>query len=352
MKRGETAMTFDLLTTVAYGGCSAKLSPAQLSEVLGDLPESRHERLLVDISTHDDAGVWKLTDDIALIQTTDFFPPVCSDPYDFGQIAAANALSDVYAMGGKPINAMNIVMFPQARIPLDVLREILRGGIDKVNESGAVIVGGHTIDDYPPKYGLAVTGTAHPSRITTNAAARPGEELILTKPIGTSAIMAGHRIGEVKREAYQAAIDSMKQLNKAGAEIMNRSGVRCATDITGFGLLGHALKMADASDVTIEFDAATVPFLDDAYRLVELGCIPGASFRNQDFVGERCEFTNSIDYNLKMLMFDPQTSGGLLFAVARDKSGDALAELRANGHPCAAVVGRVVPRASRSLIVC
>ncbi|MBN1128899.1 MAG: selenide, water dikinase SelD [Chitinispirillaceae bacterium] len=344
-------MPFDLLTTVEYGGCSAKLSPAQLAEVLKDLPEIRHERLLVDISTHDDAGVWKLTDDIALIQTTDFFPPVCSDPYEFGQIAAANALSDVYAMGGTPINALNIVMFPQSRIPLEVLREILRGGMDKVAESGAVIVGGHTIDDFPPKYGLAVTGTAHPSHITTNAAARPGEDLILTKAIGTGAIVAGHRIGETKPAAYRAAIESMKQLNKSGATVMNHYNVCSATDITGFSLLGHAMKMADASNVTIEIDAAAVPLLDDAYRLVELGCIPGASFRNQAFVGDQCTFSDSVDYNLKMLLFDPQTSGGLLFSVAHEKARDALAELRDSGHSCASIIGRVVSRADKALIV-
>jgi selenide, water dikinase len=344
-------MPFDLLQTVEYGGCSAKLSPEQLAEVLKDLPEIKHERLLVDISTHDDAGVWKLTDDIALIQTTDFFPPVCSDPYEFGQIAAANALSDVYAMGGKPINALNIVMFPQARIPLEVLREILRGGIDKVAESGAIIVGGHTIDDYPPKYGLAVTGVVLPSEIATNAAAKPGEDVILTKAIGTGAIVAGHRIGKEKPEAYRAAIESMKQLNKGGAEIMRKYGVRCATDVTGFSLLGHAMKLANASRVTIEFNTGSVPLLDDAYRLTEMGCIPGASFRNQSFAEKHCDFKPGIDYNMKMLMFDPQTSGGLLFTIAHEQAPGALEELREGGHPRAAIVGHVLPRGTKALIV-
>jgi selenide,water dikinase len=344
-------MAFDLLETVEYGGCSAKLSPEQLADALNDLPQIRHERLLVDISTHDDAGVWKLTDDIALIQTTDFFPPICSDPYEFGQISAANALSDVYAMGGKPINALNIVMFPQARIPLDVLKDILRGGMDKVTESGAVIVGGHTIDDYPPKYGLAVTGIAHPSEITTNAAARPGESLILTKAIGTGILVAGHRIGEARPEAYRAAIESMKQLNKGGAEIMNRHGVHCATDVTGFGLLGHALKLANASGVTIEFNAGAAPFMDDAYRLADMGCIPGASFRNQSFAQEQCEFEDNFDYNLKMLMFDPQTSGGLLFTVAHEKAPGVIADLKECGYPHAAVIAETTPRQAKTLII-
>jgi selenide, water dikinase len=344
-------MTFDLLQTVEYGGCSAKLSPVQLAEALRDLPPIKHERLLVDISTHDDAGVWKLTDDMVLIQTTDFFPPVCSDPYEFGQIAAANALSDVYAMGGTPINALNIVMFPQSRIPLDVLRDILRGGQDKVAESGAVIVGGHTIEDFPPKYGLAVTGIAHPSEITTNAAARPGESVILTKPVGTGALVAGHRIGEAKPEGYRAALESMKLLNKAGAEVMKLSGSRCATDVTGFGLLGHAVNMADAGNVTVEFFGRSIPILEDAYRLVDLGCIPGGAFRNQSFAEENCEFSTGFNYNLKMLMYDPQTSGGLLFTVADEKAPGAISGLRARGFERAAVIGRILPRQSKSIIV-
>ena len=344
-------MPFDLLQTVEYGGCSAKLSPVQLAEALKDLPHIKHERLLVDISTHDDAGVWKLTDDIALIQTTDFFPPICSDPYEFGQIAAANALSDVYAMGGRPINALNIVMFPQARIPLDALRDILRGGIDKVTESGAIIVGGHTIDDFPPKYGLAVTGVAHPSELTTNAAARPGESVILTKAVGTGTIVAGHRIGDAKVEAYRAALESMRQLNKGGAEVMKEYGVRCATDVTGFSLLGHALKLADASKATVELDAKSIPFLEDAYRLIDKGCIPGASFRNQAFAEETCEFAPGFDYNVKMLLFDPQTSGGLLFTVAPEKAPNAVAGLKQRGFTRAAIIGRIAPKETKAIII-
>jgi selenide,water dikinase len=315
------------------------------------MPKVNHERLLVDISTHDDAGVWKLTDNIALIQTTDFFPPVCSDPYEFGQIAAANALSDVYAMGGQPINALNIVMFPQARIPLEVLRDILRGGSDKVAESGAVIVGGHTINDYPPKYGLAVTGTAHPSKITTNSAAIPGESLILTKAIGTGAVVAGQRINEIDRKTYQSTLDSMKQLNKCGADLVHDFAIRCATDITGFGLLGHAVKLANASNLSIELNAGAVPLLDDAYRLVEMGCIPGAAFRNQEFAEEHCTFSLGLDYNLKMLLFDPQTSGGLLFTVANDRAHAAVDVLRRTGYPQASVIGTTIARASKAIFI-
>jgi selenide, water dikinase len=342
-------MPFDLLQTVEYGGCSAKLSPDQLATALKDLPQIKHEKLLVDISTHDDAGVWKLTDDIALVQTTDFFPPVCSDPYEFGQIAAANALSDVYAMGGRPINALNIVMFPQSRIPLEVLRDILRGGMDKVGESGAIIVGGHTIDDYPPKYGLAVTGIVHPKRITTNAGAKPGDFCILTKAIGTGAIVAGHRIGKENASAYRQALESMKQLNDKACRVMCNYNVKCATDITGFGLLGHALKMATASNVTIELKSAALPLIEDAYRLVDMGCIPGAAFRNQSFAEKDIDFPADLDYNLKMLMFDPQTSGGLFFTIAEENAYLALDELKKNGCARSAVIGKVKPRGLKAI---
>lgn len=344
-------MTFDLLSTVEYGGCSAKLSPAQLADLLKDLPMGSDARLLVGTDTHDDAGVWKLTEEIALIQTTDFFPPVCSDPYDFGQIAAANALSDVYAMGGVPINALNLVMFPQNKIPLEVLRDILRGGIDKVLESGAVVAGGHTIDDSPPKYGLAVTGVVHPSRIITNAHARPGELIILTKPIGTGVLVAGHRVGEANIECYRNAIESMKLLNRGGSEVMQQCGSRCATDVTGFGLLGHALKMADASGVCLRIDAASVPLLDDTYRLLDMGCIPGGAFRNLDFVQEKCVFGPGLDYNLKMALLDPQTSGGLLFTVSENRADEAVRMLHGKGFVRAAVIGEVVDRKTELLQV-
>jgi selenide, water dikinase len=334
-------MSFDLLSTVEYGGCSAKLSPAQLAEALAKLPKVSHPDLLVDIETHDDAGVYRLSESVALVQTTDFFTPICSDPYEFGRIAAANALSDVYAMGGKPLTALNLAMFPSERIPLDVLERILRGGMDTVQQAGAVIVGGHTIDDYPPKYGLAVTGTVHPDRLITNSGACPGEFLILTKPIGSGVLVAGRRIGEAAEEHYRAALEGMMFLNDHGAEVMQRYGVRGATDITGFGLLGHAAKLALAGKVSLEIESSSVPLLDGAYALADLGCIPGAAFRNQSFAETYCGFAASLDYNRRMLMLDAQTSGGLLMAVPQDVAGDALAELRAEGHPHAAIIGVV-----------
>jgi len=337
-------MDFDLLTTVEYGGCSAKLPAARLAEILKTFPKVKHPDLLVDIETHDDAGVYRISPELALIQTVDFFPPVCSDPYEFGQIAAANALSDVYAMGGKALTAMNIVLFPSTRIPLEVLAQILRGGQDKATEADCLIVGGHTIDDYPPKYGLSVTGTVHPDHIITNAAAKPGDALILAKPLGTGIIIAGKRMGIADSGTYRGALDSMKLLNKNGAALMQEFGVRSATDITGFGLLGHALKMAQAGGVTFRFNADTIPLLPGAYALAEQGCLPGACFRNQEFAQEACRFDKNIAYTLKMIMFDAQTSGGLFIAASRHRAQRLLDSLGKSGYEAAAIVGEVLPQ--------
>ena len=239
-------MVFDLLSTIEYGGCSAKLSPKDLKEVLDKLPLVKHPNLLVDIETHDDAGVYKISEEQALIFTTDFFPPICSDGYLFGQIAATNAISDVYAMGGKPLLALNILMFSSSKIPIEVYSEIMRGGFEKVSEAGALTIGGHTIDDHPPKYGLAVVGFVHPERIMTNAGVKPGDKLILTKPLGTGIVVAGKRNNLIDLDIYKLALNQMSLLNDMGAEIAQKYNVKGATDITGFGLLGHAMKMAEA----------------------------------------------------------------------------------------------------------
>ncbi|MBF0500015.1 MAG: selenide, water dikinase SelD [Candidatus Riflebacteria bacterium] len=343
--------SFDLLSTVEYGGCSAKLPAELLMQAIRRLPGSTDAKLLVGIDTCDDAGVYQLSDDIALIETTDFFPPVCSDAYEFGQIAAANALSDVYAMGGKVLTVMNLVMFPASGIPFDVLGEILRGGQEKVTEAGGIIVGGHSIADYPPKFGLAVTGIVHPSRVITNANARPGEILVLTKPVGTGAIVAGHRLSEVNAASYQAALDSMKLLNRKGAEVMQKHGIRCATDITGFGLLGHAKHIAMASKITLEIEARRLPILSGAASLIDLGCIPGGAFRNQEYVEPFCRFAPDLSYIDKMLMLDPQTSGGLLMSVPPGKVDDVLADLLTNDYPHAGVVGKTLSPQDKPLVV-
>jgi selenide,water dikinase len=346
----EKEKKYDLLESIENGGCSAKLPAQKLAEVLSILPKVKHPNLLVDIETHDDAGVYKISDSIALIQTVDFFPPICSDAYSFGQIAAANALSDVYAMGGIPLTALNLMMFPDDKIPLSIFSDILKGGFDKVKEAGALIVGGHTINDSPLKYGLAVTGIVHPDKLITNSNAKPGDILILTKPLGTGIITAGKKIGEVLEDDYTAAISTMMQLNKSAGEIMQKFGIKCATDITGFSLLGHALNISQASKVTLCFNSQSLPLLKGAYDLANMGCIPGAAFRNLDFVNEFCQF-GKIDYNHKMIMVDAQTSGGILMTVPPQNKDDIIKELRSNDLKFAKCIGEVISPGEKNIIV-
>lgn len=341
-------MLIDLLTLVDQGGCSAKLSAEELKLALADLPRIENNNILVDIDTHDDGGVYRINDEYALIQTTDFFPPVCSDPYDFGQIAAANALSDVYAMGGQVLTALNLVLFP-ASIPLAVLKEILRGGQEKVNEAGGVILGGHTIADDIPKYGLAVTGHVHPGKVVTNSQAMPGDLLILSKPVGTGIIISAKKNGLASDAAYDEAIRNMKQLNDKGAMIMNKYGIRSATDITGFGLLGHAMKMADGSQVSMQIKAAAIPLIKDVMGLIDLGCIPGAAFRNQEFCETGIHHDEAVTYNQKMLLHDAQTSGGLLMCARPDVAENIVSELKAEGYLSSTIIGEVVERKDKSV---
>ena len=340
--------SFDLLTTVQQGGCSAKLPAQLLSGVLKDFSYDSPENLLVGLKTNDDAAVWKINQNTAIIQTTDFFPPICSDPYEFGQIAAANALSDVYAMGGKAILALNLVMFPSTKIDISVLKEILRGGADKVKEAGVTLAGGHSLDDFPPKYGLAVTGIIHPKRVITNANAKAEEVLILTKPIGTGTIIAGKRINEVSKKNYQNALECMKILNKNAAEIMQKYNIRCATDITGFSLLGHALEMAEGSDKTLTIKTSKVPILNGVDELIEMGCIPGVAFRNLKYVDEKTCFSRTLDYNLKMIMLDAQTSGGLLICCQKNSADKLIKDLKNAGYPDSTIIGNVSERKEKS----
>jgi selenide,water dikinase len=335
-------MKTDLLQMVEYGGCSAKISPKQLEEILKYLPLPKDPNILVDIDTHDDAGVYKVNDDLALVLTTDFFPPVCSDPYEFGQIAAANSISDVYAMGGDPVLALNIMMFPAAKLPMEAYAEILKGGFDKATEAGVRIIGGHTIDDFPPKYGLAVVGYIHPLKIMTNAGAKPGDLLILTKPVGTGVILAGHRLGMASDKDLDEAKSFMKLLNKSGADVMKKHNIKGATDVTGFGLAGHALKMAKASKVSFIMNMKNVPLIGDSYRLIDEGCIPGASFRNLDYAEKDIDFAQDLDYNLKMIAFDAQTSGGLLFCAPAEKVENILEDLKNAGLSESGVIGSVI----------
>jgi len=293
----------------------------------------------------DDAGVFLLSDDLALVQTVDFFAPIVDDPYLFGQIAAANALSDVYAMGGEPLTAMNIVAFPSATLPMDVLREILRGGQEKVHEAGALIVGGHSIIDEELKYGLAVTGRAHPRRLLTNAGARPGDRVILTKPIGTALLATAAKKGELGDAEIRAMSDSMRMLNAAAAKVALELGATCATDVTGFGLLGHASHIARASNVSIQVNVARVPLLPGARAVADRGVRTGGADRNQAYLESRVTWGTSSLVD-RALMIDPQTSGGLLVAL-----NPAAAPLYLSRVPTAVEIGEVLPPGPTGLVL-
>ncbi|MEG1572521.1 MAG: selenide, water dikinase SelD [Bacteroidales bacterium] len=334
----------NLLQFTATGGCSAKIPPQQLADLLKDIQLPQEVRIMVNAQTHDDAGVYKLNADTALIVTTDFFPPVCEDPFEFGEIAAANSLSDIYAMGGDPLLCLNLNMYPSQSLPLEGLREILLGGQSKINEAGAFTMGGHTIEDTIPKYGLAVVGSVHPEQLITNANAQVGDLLILTKPLGIGVLMAAHKMGLGEETSYKMALQQMKLLNKAGKDAMQKLGVRCATDITGFGLLGHLMRMMQASGTTACIHAEKLPVLPEVLSLIQTGCIPGAAFRNLDFVKKHLWVEDSLPLEYKMLCVDAQTSGGLLMCVAPQKAEALLRDLQATGlHAQAAIIGEITP---------
>jgi selenide,water dikinase len=311
-----------------------------LSQVLRQLPAVEDVHLLVGLHTSDDAAVYKISDELAFIQTVDFFTPVVDDPYIFGQIAAANALSDVYAMGGRPLLALNIVCFPNC-LSRDVLVEILRGGADKVKEAGALIVGGHTVQDDEPKYGLSVTGLIHPNELITNAGAKPGDLLILTKPLGTGIINTAMKAGLASPESCSASVEYMSALNDKASLVMKKAGASACTDITGFGLLGHAAEMAVASGVSLTFRLSDIPLLPEVLELASMGLIPAGAYQNRDFLGEQVSFDPGAGPAQKAVLFDPQTSGGLLIAVEEKKAGLLLDNLNEAGISEARMVGLV-----------
>jgi selenide, water dikinase len=341
----------DLLQFTDQGGCSSKIPPAQLEEILRHLPIAVDKDILVNIDTHDDAGVYRINDDLALVLTTDFFPPVVSDPYEFGQIAAANAISDVYAMGGTPVLGLNIMMFPASKLPMEAYAAILKGGYAKAAEAGVKIIGGHTIDDPVPKYGLAVTGFVHPGKLVTNAGAKPGDLLILTKPIGTGIIIAGHRLGMASDKDLEEAKNNMMQLNMKGAAIMQKYNIKGATDITGFGLAGHTLKMARGSMVSVTLYMRSVPLIGITLPLVDEGCIPGACFTNLDYAEKYLSVSDSLGYNHKMIAFDAQTSGGLLISAPYGIAEEILTDLKNDGFQFSAIVGEVTEHREKLLFL-
>jgi selenide,water dikinase len=314
-----------------------------LDSVLAKLPKQSDPNVLIGFDTADDAGVYRLADDLALVQTVDFFTPIVDDPYTFGQIAAANSLNDVYAMGGRPISALSIVGFPNKNEQLDILEKILQGGFAKMQEVGCAVIGGHSIDDEEIKFGYAVTGLVNPQRVLANRGAQPGDRLVLTKRIGTGVISTALKEGRASEAAERAAIESMVALNRAAAEAALEFTVHAATDITGFGLLGHAREVAVASGVSIVLDHLAVEFLPEAAAYSRNGFIPGGLKRNAEFFGGCVEFADQIGEEIRSLLFDPQTSGGLLLAVeARDTSA-LLKSLSERGVP-AREVGEVLTK--------
>lgn len=303
------------------------------------LPLDKDPNLLVGRETSDDAGVYRLNAETALVQTIDFITPVVNDPYDFGRIAAANALSDVYAMGGRPLTAMNVVCFPVKTMDKAILREILRGGLDKIHEAGAVLVGGHSIEDPEIKYGLSVTGLVHPDRVLSNSGARPGDAFILTKPLGTGILATAIKAGLASDEAQRQAIETMATLNRRAAEIMESYPVNSCTDITGFGLLGHALEIATASKVAITLFSGQVPLLPQVLDAVRMGLVPAGSFANRNFCADKVRGLGPMDPLLLDILADAQTSGGLLISLPEDRSTALQTDLRSHGVPNAAVIG-------------
>ncbi|HEX9121687.1 MAG TPA: selenide, water dikinase SelD [Terriglobales bacterium] len=374
------------------------MSPAALDAVLGKLARQQDPNVLVGFDKADDAGVYKISPDLALVQTVDFFTPVVDDPYTFGQIAATNSLSDVYAMGGRPLNALTLVCFPD-KGDLDILEQILAGGLSKMIEAGCTIVGGHSIRDEELKFGYAVTGTIRPDRVLANSGARPGDSLIFTKALGTGVISTAIKKGKAEQSWIDAATVSMTTLNKAASEVITtfnechperarpqlaqrakdlgerpapetersevsaeaptraslladgRQPIAALTDITGFGLIGHAREMALASDVSLRLRASAVPLLPGALDCVRAGFIPGGLKNNRDFAECAAEFDAAVPQDVRTLLFDPQTAGGLFISVAANSAGDLLAALHAKKIP-AALVGEVVPRTKPLISVC
>lgn len=306
-------------------------------------PNQEDANLLVGLETSDDAGVYRLNAEQALVQTVDFFTPVVDDPYAFGQVAAANALSDIYAMGAKPLTVLNLVSFPVSKLDMSVLAQILQGGSDKIQEAGALLIGGHSIDDAEPKYGLSVTGIVHPARILSNAKARPGDVLILTKPLGVGIITTGIKRGIVSPDDEAEVVRVMAMLNKGASEAALEIGVHACTDVTGFGLLGHLREMMQASGTKAEVFAEKVPVLDSVWACIEQNAVPGGTKSNRRYLENWVTFASGVPENRRWVLFDAITSGGLLFSVSEEKAEALIKELEAAHTLAQAIVGRVLP---------
>ena len=320
-----------LTDNVKFGGCSAKISAKELQTILQNLPLQSCDQLISSVQNFDDAAVYKISDQLAIVQTVDFFPPLVDDPYLFGLIAANNALSDIYAMGGRPIFALNLLGFPTCDFPLTVASEILRGGQDQVVKSGAVIAGGHSIQTPEILYGLSVTGLIDPAKVLTNSGAQSGDALVLTKPLGTGIAILGYQSGHLSKEASKSLLEGLTSLNEKPLAAIRNAQVKCVTDVTGFGLVGHLHEMAQASNRSVRLYASALPILPEAYELASQGFVPAAAYGNRNSFDQYVSFKEDIDLALCDLLFDPQTAGGLLIAVPEENLSVLLSELNGTG---------------------
>lgn len=335
-----------LTKLVEKAGCASKIDQAFLKQVLKDLPAVDDPRVLVGVPAGDDAGVYDMGDGTALVQTVDVFTPSVDDPYAFGQVAAANSVSDIYAMGGAPITAVSVLGFPVRKVPDDTMNKILSGGIDKMNEAGVAIIGGHSINDSEIKAGFAVTGTIKTDKIVTNAAARPGDVLILTKPLGTGIVAFAAQIGRANSDSIEAAAASMTALNKKASQLMVKFGAHACTDVTGFSLMGHLAEMALSSGVDVEITWDDIPLLPGVLEYVAAGILPGAIERNKESCGDRIVPSDTLPQEIVDMCYDAQTSGGLLIAIAENDAASLMKALHIEGISAAAIVGRVSAKGS------
>lgn len=330
-------------------GCGAKVGAGTLSKMLDGFKTVEDKRLIVGYDKSDDASVYVIDDETALISTTDFFPPIVDDPYLFGQIAAANALSDVYAMGGEPKLALNVFCIPE-KMDKETVHSILRGGYDKAYEAGAIITGGHTINGAEPIYGLAVSGFVHPDKVLINSNAKPGDVLILTKKLGVGILTTAKKADLVSDETMEQVYIQMKTLNKTARDIMVKYPVNSCTDVTGFSLMGHSYEMSQGSNCTIHIESEKVPYFEDAYEMAQMGFIPAGAYRNREYVEGHADISENITLAMTDILFDPQTSGGLLISVPKEHAYALLEELKAN-IPEAEIVGYVTDFDKKNLIV-
>ena len=327
------------------------MGPGDLAKALCDLPLTADSRLIAGLETAEDAGVYRLGDDLAIVQTLDFFTPIVDDPYNFGQIAAANALSDVYAMGGKPVTAMNIVCFPVGTMDISVLKSILAGGLEKVREADTLLVGGHSVDDQELKYGLSVTGTVHPDRVVLNSGAVAGDSIVLTKPLGTGIINTAIKAGVASREVTDMVVSCMSSLNRTASELMVVTGVNACTDVTGFGLLGHAGEMIENSAAGILLDSRAVPLLPGTVEYAAMGLVPGGTFRNREYCTHMLELSGDIPEEMLLALFDAQTSGGLLISVPSSRADEFVRQLKDKGLSDSSIIGKVIPEPRGKIII-